>query len=123
MRIGCFPLEVGPTSLAAGLSWDREGLVAGGRAGKFLCQSSSSSSTRRASTLLPEPVVGGLRVDGRVDGLERCGQLSALLPAGILQAVADQVHDAGLQRRGRKRLREYPKFCVRGLNGYPTMVG
>ena len=46
--------------------------------------------------------LGGLRVDGRVDGLERCSQLPALLPAGILQAVADQVHDAGLQRRGRK---------------------
>ena len=46
--------------------------------------------------------LGGLRVGGRVDGLERCSQLPALLPAGVLQAVADQVHDAGLQRRGRK---------------------
>lgn len=29
-------------------------------------------------------------------------QLPALLPAGVLQVVVNQVYDAGLQRRGQK---------------------
>ena len=43
---------------------------------------------------------GGRGVSGLVG---RCHR-TPLLPAGVVQAGADQVHDAGLQRRGRDRL-------------------
>ena len=47
-----------------------------------------------------------LRTGGRVDRLQgRCQRL-AVLPARVVQAVADQVHDAGLQRRGREHRRQ-----------------
>ena len=42
----------------------------------------------------------------RVDRLDRRGQRLAILPARVVQAVADQVHDAGLQRGGREHRRQ-----------------
>jgi hypothetical protein len=45
-------------------------------------------------------LVGGLRIRGGVKRSECSGQSTPIFPAGIAQAIADQMHDAGLQRRG-----------------------
>jgi len=44
-----------------------------------------------------------LGVGGPIDGLERRGNRLAILPAGVLHGITQQVHDAGLH----PRLREY----------------
>jgi len=43
-----------------------------------------------------------LGAGGRVDRTDDGGQRFAILPARIIQAIADQVDNAGLQRGGRK---------------------
>ena len=44
--------------------------------------------------------LGRLCTGGGVDRLDRRRQRLAILPAGVIQAVANQMHDTGLQRRG-----------------------
>ena len=54
--------------------------------------------------------LGGVGVDGGVDRLQVASDLLALPPRHVLEAVPDQMDDAGLHRRGRvdrlDRLRE-----------------
>jgi hypothetical protein len=47
-----------------------------------------------------------LRTGCRIDRLQGCGQRLAVLPTRKVQAFADQVHDAGLQRSGREHRRQ-----------------
>lgn len=62
--------------------------------------------SRRGRKLLPprpglehgELGLSGLGAGRGVNGLDRFGQGFAVLPARVLEAVADEVHDAGLQR-------------------------
>ena len=50
--------------------------------------------------------LGGLGTGGRVDRPDGRRQQLSVLPAGVVQGVADQVHDAGLQRGGREHRRQ-----------------
>ena len=58
--------------------------------------------------------LGRLSARGAVDGLQGRGQRPSVLPARVVQAAADQVHDAGLQRRGRVDGRQGPRPCPSG---------
>lgn len=50
--------------------------------------------------------LGGLGIDGGIDGFDCGGQCLAILPARVIEAVADQVHDAGLLRGCREHRRQ-----------------
>ena len=54
---------------------------------EFLCVRRRDFSTRAASA-----------ARCRVNRLDRCSQRLAIRPACVVEAVADQMHDAGLQR-------------------------
>ena len=49
-----------------------------------------------------EGTAGGVRGGGRIDALEPGSERPAIPPTGVLEAVPNQMDDAGLQRRGRK---------------------
>ena len=56
---------------------------------------------------------GGFGTAGGADGLDRCRQGLAILPAGIVQAVADQMHDAAWQGRGRRDRGQCFRSCFK----------
>ena len=65
----------------------------------------------------------GLGAGCRVDGLDRRRQRLAVFPTGVIQTVADQVHDAGLQRGRRKHRRQRLGHALQAIGDGDQDVG